>query len=72
MGGSAAGRKPVCTLYVDRFTKQWVLRDAEGRFWTVPGDRGVRETPREQFFPTEESELEPVPGHDKHMLGITT
>ena len=65
------GRKPSSTLYVDRFTRQWVVRDPEGRFWTVPGDDSARATPRERFFPTEETELQPVPGHYKHMLGIT-
>jgi hypothetical protein len=65
------GRKPLSTLYADRFTRQWVVRDPEGRFWTVPGDDSALANQRERFFPTEETELEPVPGHYKHMLGIT-
>jgi hypothetical protein len=65
------GRKPSSTLYVDRFTSQWIVRDPEGRFWTVPGDGSARANQRECFFPTEETELEFVPGHDKNMLGIT-
>jgi hypothetical protein len=67
---TTTGRKPVSTLYVDRSTKQWVIYDTEGRFWIVTGDGGVRGNERERFFPTEETELELVPGHYKHMLGI--
>lgn len=66
-----AGRKPSSTLYVDRVTSQWVVRDTEGEFWIVTAEVGARATSRERFSPTEETELEPVPGHYKHMLGIT-
>jgi hypothetical protein len=65
------GRKPSSTLHVDRLTSQWVVRDPEGRFWTVPGDGSACADRRERFFPTEETELEPGPGHYKDMLGIT-
>jgi hypothetical protein len=64
-------RKPSSTLCVDHFTKQWVVRDPEGRFWIVPGDGSAPAKQPERFFPTEDTELEPVPGHYKHMLGIT-
>ena len=64
-------RKPFSALYVDRFTSQWVVRDPEGKFWTVPGDDSARATQRERCIPTEETELEPVPGHYKHVVGIT-
>jgi len=68
---TTTGRKPSSTLYVDRDTQQWVVRDPEGEFWIVTTDDSARTTLRERFFPTEETELEPVPGHYKHMLGIT-
>ena len=68
---TTAGRKPLSTLYADRLTRQWVVRDPEGRFWTVPSDRSAPAIQRERFFLTEETELEPVPGHYKHMLGIS-
>lgn len=64
-------RKPLSTLYVDRSTKQWIVRDAEGKFWIVPGDDRVPGNQHEPFLPTEGTELELVPGHYKHMLGIS-
>jgi hypothetical protein len=64
-------RKPSCALYVDRSTKQWIVRDPEGRFWIVPGDGRIPGNQRQPFLPSAETELEPVPGHYKHMLGIT-
>jgi hypothetical protein len=67
---TATGRKPMFNLYVDRSSKQWIVGDAEGRFWIVPGDARIPTDQRQQFFPTEDTELEPVPGHYKHMLGI--
>jgi hypothetical protein len=54
---------------VDRRSQQWIVLDPEGNFWVVP----LTDNPwdnREPFQPTEASELEPVPGHYKQMLGI--
>ena len=28
--------KPVVALYVDRTTRQWIVRDSEGKFWSLP------------------------------------
>ena len=56
-------------IYVDRSTQQWIVRDADGAFWLLP----VTDNPwhdRRPFFPAEETELEPVPGHYKYMLGL--
>ena len=64
------GRKRTSTLYVDHFSKQWIVCDPEGRFWIVPGDARVPEDQRLAFVPNEETELELVPGHYKLMLGI--
>ena len=64
------GRKRTSTLYVDHFSKQWIVCDPEGRFWIVSGDARVPGDQRLPFIPNEETELEFVPGHYKHTLGI--
>jgi hypothetical protein len=64
-----ATRKRVMSLYVDRSSQRWVVRDHDGNYWLLPH----RENPweyREAFQPTEDVELEPVPGHYKCMLGL--
>lgn len=62
-------RKPVVTLYVLRSRQQWVVRDPEGNFWIVPPGDDAWDR-REPFEATEETDLEPVPGHYKNMLGL--
>jgi hypothetical protein len=62
-------RKQSVSIYVDRSSQQWVVRDPEGNFWIVP----VVEDPwghRQPFYLTEEIELEPVPGHYKYLLDL--
>ncbi len=62
-------RKQAVGIYVDRSSGQWIVRDSDGNFWTLP----PTETPwddRLPFNPCEDSELEPVPGHYRSMLGI--
>jgi hypothetical protein len=61
--------KRVVALYVDRASRQWIVRDAEGNLWSVPPTDNPWDE-RRPFFAAEESELEPVPGHYKHMLGL--
>ena len=64
-----AVRKRVVAIYVDRSTRQWIVRDADGDFWVLPST----DTPwddRQPFVPDEETELEPVPGHYRYMLGL--
>ncbi len=57
-------------LFVDRARPQhWIVRDPEGNFWIVPPVENPWER-RQPFEPTEETELESVPGHYKHMLGL--
>jgi len=63
-------RKNATTLFVDRSSRQWIVLDAEGSFWIVPNDHENPWDKRQPFYPTEETELEPVPGHYKHMLGL--
>lgn len=57
------------TIFVDRVGNQWIVRDAQGLFWSLP----VGEEPwqrREPFDPAEDAQLEPVPGHYKYLLGL--
>ena len=56
-------------LYIDRSKQQWIVRDPDGNFWMVPSDDNPWEH-RQPFTPTEETELEPIPGHYKYTLGL--
>jgi len=56
-------------IYVDRSRQQWVVQDREGNFWLVPSAEQPWEH-RIPFDPTEETELEPIPGHYRSMLGL--
>lgn len=62
--------KTIVALYVDRATQQWIVRDGEGRLWTLPTSDNPWDE-RRPFDETDETELESVPGHYKHMLGLT-
>ena len=62
-------RRQVVGIYVDRSSRQWVVRDAEGNFWLLPPTRNPWDD-RRPFSPAEEAELEPVPGHYKNLLGL--
>jgi hypothetical protein len=64
-----ATTKRAVALYVARATGQWIVRDAEGHFWSLPPDDNPWDG-RQPFTPAEGTELEPVPGHYKHMLGL--
>jgi len=65
-------RKAVVTLFVDRSTQRWIVLDHEGNFWTVPNDLEKPWDQRQPFYPTDDTELQPVPGHYKSMLGLPT
>jgi hypothetical protein len=65
-----AGTKRIQALYVDRESRQWVAQDADGKYWIVPGEGANPWDDRRPFSPTEETDLRPVPGHYKHMLGL--
>lgn len=62
-------RKRQMALYVDKTSQQWIVRDLEGNFWSLPSTENPWDG-RQPFTPAEETELEPVPGHYKYMLGI--
>jgi hypothetical protein len=45
------------------------VQDQQGRFWMVPSGQNSWER-RQPFEPTEEADLEPIPGHYKYVLGL--
>ena len=60
----------LAAIYVDRScTEHWIVRDPEGSFWIVPSVENAWDN-RRPFQPTEETELEPIPGHYRSMLGL--
>jgi hypothetical protein len=61
--------RPVLTLYVDRTLQQWVVRDADGNFWTVPSTADAWEQ-RQPYCPAADAELESIPGHYKYLLSL--
>lgn len=62
-------KSPV-SLFVDRASPDaWVVRDPEGNFWLVPPVDSPWDN-RRPFFPTEEMDLEPIPGHYKYLLEL--
>ena len=63
------GKKHVVALFVDKSSQQWVVRDADGNFWLLPTGENPWDH-RQSFDPTEESDLEPIPGHYKYMLDL--
>lgn len=64
-------RKSVAKLYVDRSSQQWIVLDRDGNFWVIPSDEHDPWEQRQPFNRTDETELEPVPGHYKSMLGLS-
>ena len=63
-------RKLILALYVDRSIQQWIVLDRQGNYWLVPLNEDNAWDQRQPFYPTEQTELEPVPGHYKYMLGL--
>ena len=61
--------KQAVELYVDRLSQQWIVRDPNGNFWIVStGDEAWER--REPFEPTEETSLEPIPGHYRYLFRL--
>ncbi len=65
----SANSKQTLALYVDRTTQQWVVRDWNGEFWALPAVDDVWVN-RQRFEITDETALEPIPGHYKSMLQL--
>jgi hypothetical protein len=62
-------RRQRAVLFVERSSQQWIVQDPEGNFWLLPYVDNAW-SQRQPFYPTEETELELVPGHYKNMLGL--
>jgi hypothetical protein len=59
----------VLAIYVDRSTRQWIVRDREGNFWIVPpGDLSWEQ--REPFELSDNTDLVPVPGHYRSLFQL--
>jgi len=56
-------------LYADRSSRRWIVLDSHGDFWELPAVDNPWEH-RRPFQPTEDTDLDPVPGHYKHLLGL--
>ena len=56
-------------VYVERASRQWVVLDPDGQFWILPA--GADPWPNRQPFElTEDTGLDPVPGHYRYTLGL--
>jgi hypothetical protein len=64
------GRKLKFALFVDRSSQQWIVLDPQGLFWVVPVEEEDAWDQRQPFCPTDDTVLEPIPGHYKYMLGL--
>lgn len=62
-------RKQTVSIFVDRSSQQWVVRDPDGHFWVVPAVEHPWDH-RQPFEMTEEIVLEPIPRHYKDMLEL--
>ena len=63
-------RTQIRSIFVDRSNQQWIVRDCEGNYWVVPNEGRARGSSAQPFYPSEDTELEFVPGHYKHMLNL--
>jgi hypothetical protein len=61
--------RPKAALFVEKSSRRWIVRDPDGNYWTLPGGENPWDH-RQPFQPTEETELDPVPGHYRYMLGL--
>jgi hypothetical protein len=60
----------MAAIFVDRAcTGHWIVRDPEGNYWIVPPVENAWES-RRPFQPTEDTELESIPGHYRFMLDL--
>ena len=57
------------TLFVDRASQCWVVRDLGGEFWLVPSGEDPWKH-RQLIDLSEDMQLEPVPSHYLSMLRI--
>jgi len=65
-----ASRRQAVSIYVDKLHQQWIVRDPDGNFWTMPSMENPWDH-RAPFDPgTAETDLDPVPAHYKYMLEL--
>ena len=57
------------SLFVDKESSQWIVLDQEGKYWILPSVENPWQQ-RQPFEPTNNTELAPIPGHYKTMLGV--
>ena len=62
-------KRETLTLFVDRCGQRWIVMDSEGNFWELPEGNDAWEN-RLPFYPTDEEDLDMVPGHYKQLLGL--
>jgi hypothetical protein len=63
-------REPAMSLYVDRACpERWIVRDKDGRFWILPPEENAW-AKREEFEPSEDADLEPIPSHYLYLLDL--
>jgi hypothetical protein len=62
-------RKLVVALDVGRVSQHWMIRYAGGRFIALPSSSNPWDE-RQPFSPTHTTELAPVPGNYKYILGL--
>lgn len=61
--------RPLAALFVDPSRQQWIVRDPDGQFWILPAVEDPWNQ-RQPFDVTADTDLEPVPGHYKDLLGL--
>jgi hypothetical protein len=61
--------KQLVGLYVNRATQEWIVRDPDGNFWVVPCVEDAWNR-RQPFCLTEDTNLEPIPGHYKYLFHL--
>jgi hypothetical protein len=57
------------SLYVDRHSQQWIVRDPDGRFWVLPLATSAWDD-RQPYEASADSELESIPRHYKYLLHL--
>ena len=56
-------------VFVERATGRWVVLDPAGQFWVLPPIPEPWRA-RQPFHPGEDTDLDSVPGHYRHVLGL--
>jgi hypothetical protein len=64
-----ATAKRVTAIYADKSGGQWIVRDRDGNFWSLPTSANPWDE-RQPYTPAEDDALEPVPKHYQYLLGL--